>query len=291
MVSLHSTIVDNSFFKFPFTDIKQTPFAVTGNLGLAYMPGDNFRVTGNLSSGFRAPNVDDATKIFESSTATKRLVVPNPDLGPEYTYNFDLGISQTIEDKAQFEITAFYTLFRDAIATAPYKLNGQDSVLYNGTMCAVYASRNMSKAYVRGINGRLKINFSKKVSWDNTITKTYGRYNLSNGTKPLDHVPPVFGKTGFTYTNKKFNTEIYLLFNGWKKIKDYNLDGEDNQQYATSDGMPGWLTVNWRGSYTFTKFLSLQAGVENIADRNYRYFASGFSAPGRNFIVALRANW
>jgi hemoglobin/transferrin/lactoferrin receptor protein len=291
MVSLHSTIVDNSFFKFPFTDIKQTPYAVTGNLGLAYMPGDNFRVTGNLSSGFRAPNVDDATKIFESSTATKRLVVPNPDLGPEYTYNFDLGISQTIEDKAQFEITAFYTLFRDAIATAPYKLNGQDSVLYNGTMCAVYASRNMSKAYVRGINGRLKINFSKKVSWDNTITKTYGRYNLSNGTKPLDHVPPVFGKTGFTYTNKKFNTEIYLLFNGWKKIKDYNLDGEDNQQYATSDGMPGWLTVNWRGSYTFTKFLSLQAGVENIADRNYRYFASGFSAPGRNFIVALRANW
>lgn len=291
MTSLHSTIVDNSFFNFPFSDIKQTPFAITGNFGLVYMPGDNFRVTGNLSSGFRAPNIDDVTKIFESATVTKRLVVPNPDLGPEYTYNFDLGISQTIEDKAQFEITAFYTLFREAIATAPFKLNGQDSVLYNGIMCAVYSSQNINRAYVRGINGRLKINLGKKVSWDNTITQTYGRYNLPKSKIPLDHVPPVFGKTSFTYTSKKFNTETYLLFNGWKKIQDYNPDGEDNQQYATPDGMPGWLTINWRGSYAFTKYLTLQAGIENITDRNYRNFASGFSAPGRNFIVALRANW
>ena len=37
-VSLHSTIVDNSFFNLPVTDIKQNNFAVTGNLGLVYMP-------------------------------------------------------------------------------------------------------------------------------------------------------------------------------------------------------------------------------------------------------------
>ena len=35
-------------------------------------------------------------------------------------------------------------------------------------------------------------------------------------------------------------------------------------------------------------FLKLQAGVENIFDLNYRYFASGFSAPGRTFILSLR---
>ena len=107
--------------------------------------------------------------------------------------------------------------------------------------------------------------------------------------KPLDHVPPVFGKTSLTYSDKKFSTEVYCMFNSWKKIKDYNPDGEDNGQYATVDGMPAWFTFNWRGSYAFTKNLTLQAGVENIGDRNYRYFASGFSAPGRNFIIALRA--
>ena len=289
-VSLHSTIVDNSFFNLPVTDIKQTPFAVTGNLGLIYMPVPSFRMTGNLSSGFRAPNVDDAVKVFESSTAAKRVIIPNADINPEYTYNVDLGISKTIQDKVMIEVTGFYTLFRNAIATAPLKLNGQDSIVYNGVKSAVYASQNVNKAYLNGINVRLKIDFSKKISWDNTISQTYGRYKNPDGSKkPLDHVPPVFGKTSLSFNDKKFSTEVYGQFNSWKKIKDYNPDGEDNGQYATVDGMPAWFTFNWRAIYIFTKNLTVQAGIENIGDRNYRYFASGFSAPGRNFIIALRA--
>ncbi len=291
-VSLHSTIVDNSFFNLPVTDIKQTPFAVTGNLGLVYMPVVNTRLTVNFSSGFRAPNVDDAVKVFESSTASKRVLVPNADINPEYTYNFDLGITQTIPDKLRFELTGFYTFFSNAIAASAFKLNGQDSIIYNGVKCAVFASQNVNKAFVYGINTRLRIDLGKKVSWDNTISYTHGRYKNPDGTKkPLDHVPPVFGKTSLQYSYKKFSTEFYGLFNGWKKIKDYNQDGEDNGQYATADGMPSWFTLNWRGSYAFTKLLTLQAGIENIGDRNYRYFASGFSAPGRNFIIALRAGF
>ncbi|MBL7708247.1 MAG: TonB-dependent receptor, partial [Chitinophagaceae bacterium] len=124
-ISLRSSIVDNSFFNFPFTEIEQNPFAVTGNIGLVYMPAEGGRITANISSGFRAPNIDDLARIFESSTATRRLIVPNPDIKPEYTYNFDLGLTQNINDKVQFEFTGFYTLFRNAIAPAPFKLNGQ----------------------------------------------------------------------------------------------------------------------------------------------------------------------
>jgi hemoglobin/transferrin/lactoferrin receptor protein len=289
-VNLHSTVVDNSFFNLPVTDIKQSPFAVTGNLGAVYMPSTGLRITGNISSGFRAPNIDDAVRIFESSTATKRVIIPNADINPEYTYNFDFGFSQTILDKVRFEVTGFYTLFRNAIATAPFKLNGQDSIIYNSVKSAVYASQNVNKAYVRGINARLKIELSKKWSIDNTVSQTYGRYKNPNGTeKPLDHIPPVFGKSSLTYADNKFSTEVYGMYNGWKKIKDYNPDGEDNGQYATPEGMPSWFTINWRGNYAFTKNITLQLAVENIADKNYRYFASGFSAPGRNFIIALRA--
>lgn len=290
-VSLHSTIIDNSFFNLPVTDIKQTPVAVTGNLGLVYMPSVNFRVTGNLSSGFRAPNVDDAVKVFESSTAAKRVLIPNTDINPEYTYNFDLGFSQTVPGKAMFELTAFYTLFSNAIASAPFKLNGQDSIIYNGVKSAVYASQNVNKAYIRGLNARLKLELGKRISLDNTISQTFGRYKKDDGSKiPLDHVPPLFGKTNLSYNGKKFSTEVYGIYNGWKRIKDYNPDGEDNGQYATPDGMPAWFTLNWRASYLFTKNITLQGGVENMLDRNYRYFASGFSAPGRNFIIALRAS-
>jgi hemoglobin/transferrin/lactoferrin receptor protein len=85
--------------------------------------------------------------------------------------------------------------------------------------------------------------------------------------------------------------ELYALYNGWKKIKDYNPSGEDNAQYATPDGNPSWVTFNFKSTVKLHQKLSLQLGIENILDRNYRYFASGFSAPGRSFILALRSTF
>ena len=277
VVDLHSTIADNSFFNLPVTDIKQNNFAVTGNLGLVYLPTEDFRLTVGLSSGFRNPNIDDLARVFESSTALKRVIVPNPDIKPEYTYNLDLGISQTIAEKIKFDITGFYTLFRNAIGLAPYELNGEDSILYNGVTSAVYANRNVKEAYTYGFNTSINVDFTKQLSFFGTVTYTYGRFKNSNGTKtPQDHIPPVFGKGSLKYNHTRFETEGYVLFNGWKKIKEYNLDGEDNPQYATPDGMPSWFTLNWRNSFHLTKKTMLQFAIENILDRNYRYFASGF---------------
>jgi hemoglobin/transferrin/lactoferrin receptor protein len=85
--------------------------------------------------------------------------------------------------------------------------------------------------------------------------------------------------------------ELYALYNGWKKIKDYNQSGEDNAQYATPEGTPSWISFSFKSTIKLHQKLAIQLGVENILDRNYRYFASGFSAPGRNFILALRSNF
>jgi hemoglobin/transferrin/lactoferrin receptor protein len=95
-VNLRSIIDDNSFFNLPVTSIEQTTFAATGNLGLVYLPTEDFRLSTGLSSGFRHPNIDDLARVFESSTALKRVVIPNPDIKPEYTYNLDLGVTHWI---------------------------------------------------------------------------------------------------------------------------------------------------------------------------------------------------
>jgi hemoglobin/transferrin/lactoferrin receptor protein len=291
-VNLNSTIADNSFFNLPVTSIKQNTFSVTGNLGLIYLPTEDFRVTLGLSSGFRNPNIDDLARVFESSTDLKRVIVPNADLKPEYTYNLDLGITQRIAEKIKFDITGFYTLFKNAIGLAPYKLNGEDSIVYNGVTSAVYANRNVKKAHTYGFNTNITIDFTEQLSFFGTVTYTYGRFKNPTGTKiPQDHIPPVFGKGSLKYNNSKFETEAFVLLNGAKKPKDYNLDGEDNQQYATIDGTPSWFTLNWRNSFRFTKKVQLQFAIENIFDRNYRYFASGFSAPGRNYVIALRTSF
>ncbi len=290
-VSLRSNVVNNSFFNLPVTNYEQNNFSVTGNIGIVYIPNENSRYALNLASGFRSPNIDDLVKVFDFSVA-KRVYVPNADIDPEYTYNIDFTMSHVLAKKFRVELNGFYTIFRNAITSAPFKLNGQDSILYNGVMSAVYANQNVNKAQLYGFNANARFDFTQALSLSSTISYTHGRIEKFDGTEsPQDHIPPVFGKTSLDYRGSKFGAELYAHYNGWKKIANYNPDGEDNQQYATPDGMPSWFTLNLRTSLNICKKVQAQAGIENIFDRNYRYFASGFSAPGRNFIVALRANF
>lgn len=291
LIQLRSSIADNSFFNFPFTEIQQDNLAVTGNIGLIYNPEPAFRAALNLSSGFRAPNIDDAARIFESSTTQRRLIVPNPDIQPEQTYNIDLNWIYRIEEKIRFEGAAFFTHYKNAITLAPYTLNGADSIDYNGVRSALYANQNARNGSLLGIQGRLVVQLGKRWSLDNTLTKTQGRYKTEAGRIPLDHIPPVFGRSSIAYQGKRFSTEAYLLFNGWKKLADYNLDGEDNLQYATPDGMPGWTTINLRLQVNVSKTIQLQGSLENLTDRNYRVFASGLSAPGRSWMISVRAKF
>ncbi|HEU4472758.1 MAG TPA: TonB-dependent receptor [Flavisolibacter sp.] len=288
--SLRSTIADNSFFQLPFTSIEQDNLAFTANLGLAYMPSGALRFSAGLATGFRSPNIDDLARIFESNSASRQLIVPNPDIEPEYTYNADLAASVMIGKILRLEASGFYTWFRNAIALSPFQLNGQDSVVYNGSTSRVYANRNANRAFVYGFHTAAHLALGA-FSFNSTISYTYGRLKpLQAATVPLDHIPPVYGRTGARYDHKLFSLEAYALYNGWKRIKDYNPSGEDNAQYATPDGTPAWHTLNARLDLRPYRGITVQLGIENMLDRNYRYFASGFSAAGRNWILALRAD-
>jgi hemoglobin/transferrin/lactoferrin receptor protein len=85
-----------------------------------------------------------------------------------------------------------------------------------------------------------------------------------------------------------------MQYCGAKKLADYNPNGEDNLNYATTNGLPSWYTLNAKLQYnkvTREALVSLQVGLENIMDIHYRLFASGISAPGRNAYVALRLSF
>lgn len=309
-IALKSTIINNSFFALPVTNMVQKNTAFTGNIGMVYMPSTKTRIKFGYASGFRAPNIDDLAKIFESSTSAKQVVVPNANLKPEVTHGFDAELVTSLGKAVEFEVGAFYTDFTNAIIKAPFRLNGKDSINYNGVQSQVLASQNVNQAYILGGNVRLSVKAGKNWKFNSTFNLTKGRFKTdatktslvyqmqSNGTyalvqakvntKPLDHIPPAFGKMNIGYDNQKLYATLTLLFNGWKKLDQYNADGEDNAQYATAKGTPSWQTLNLKTGLQVNKRLGVHAGIENIFDLNYRYFASGFSAPGRNWIVSLR---
>lgn len=301
-VQLKAHFNDTTFFPFPFKNIEQNNTALTGNIGFILQPGRDWRFVLNGSTGYRAPNVDDLTKVFESTTAVRdsnhvlvnpgNLIVPNPGLKPEYTYNVDFGISKTIEHAVTLEGTAFYTWYQNALTTGASTLNGDSLVLYAGDTAMVSTTINKDKAYLYGFNGQMIARVNKNFEITSAINYTYARIIEANGKEsPLDHIPPVFGRTSFNLQLKKFRGEFWVMYNGWKRIEDYRLNAEDNEANATAQGMPAWYTLNVRTSYQVNSYLTAQVALDNILDQNYRMFASNISAPGRNLMVTLRARF
>ena len=289
--NLKSTFISQTYYKFPFSETKQNNFIWSGNAGIIYAPQTDFKVSLLASTGYRVPNVDDLTKIFDTKKGS--VVVPNPDLKPERTWNGELGIAKNFGNTFGIEATVYNTLFQNAILVDKFQYNGQDSIAYDGVKSGVFAPQNKQKATIFGFTMTVKGRITEGVS-------SYVTYNYTKGTvaatdktvkTPLDHIPPAFGRIGVSYINKSLNVELFSAFSAWKRIADYRLGTEDNEAYATKDGMPSWWTLNVKTAYAVGKGLTVQAGVDNILDMQYRVFASGIHAFGRNVWGTLRYNF
>ena len=291
--SLKSTIADNSVFALPFDEISQGNFTYSGTLGITHNTSKNFALKANVATGFRAPNIDDLAKVFESvpgsSSSLGTLIVPNEDLKPEKTITGDLGIVvQSDSKKIKLESTYFYTRLYDAIVTDDFTYNGQSIVNYNGFDAQVKANQNKGKAFVTGFSTNVSAYIISDLLFSANFNYTLGRVVEEGSQRPLDHIAPYFGKVGLSYTYNKLNLEGYMLYNGKKDISDYSTSGEDNAQYAPANGMPAWETYNFKAGFQVLNGGTLFAGVENILDTQYRVFASGINAPGRNIYGGIK---
>ena len=279
---------DTIVLKLPFNSTNYNNNAFSGNIGLVYNTFDNWKFSVLLSSGFRSPNVDDLGKVNESVTGN--LIIPNPNLKPEYAYTIEAGISKIFKDRFKLEWNAYYTILENAMTLKNDQLDGKDSILYGNSISQIQSLQNVDYAFLYGISGGILMDISPNFSFKSTLTYTYGRYIdvVKDSVLPLDHIPPVYGQTNIKYKINSFETDFFVRYNGWKKIKDYRLGAEDNELYATAKGMPAWYTININLNYSPLKNLRLGLACENITDNHYRLFASGVSAPGRNFIFSLR---
>lgn len=262
-------------------DISIDNASINGAVGLAWFPMDKFKVSYNLSTGFRSPNVDDVGKLFEVGES---VIVPNPDLTFEYSVSNEIAIEHTSEG-SQIRFVAFYSKLFDAIVDRPFTLGGQSEV--DGL--PVFAKVNADEAQIYGASLSLQAELSERFAVENVVAITDGR-DVTND-EPLRHTTPIFGRGTLIFKQKKFRSEFYIEYNGDRRRADIPSSEIDRKPYLyTADGSPGWYTFNLKSSYQFNEFLNANIGVENILDQHYRPYTSGISAPGRNFIVAVRAS-
>ncbi len=286
-VSLNSKFNDTSFYQLPYSSININNGALTGSVGLVYHPGE-WQCNINLSSGFRAPNLDDVAKIFDSEPGN--VVVPNENLKPEYLYNLDVGVIRKFGDNAKIELSAFYSYLVDAMVRRNYTLNGKDSIIYDGELSKVQAIVNTGSASIYGASLIFNIKLMKNLVFNNVITVIKGE---DNDGEPLRHTPPIYGNTNLKYELNKLKLSVGINYNAKMEYVDLAPSEKDKAYLYAEDSngkpySPAWWTLNLKGSYAFNSEFITTFGIENIMDYRYRTYSSGISAPGRNFIIAFR---
>lgn len=281
---------NDEFYDFPFENADISTGALTGSLGLNWRQNKSIGWRLGLSTAFRAPNIDDIGKIFDSEPGS--VVVPNPGLKPEYVYNAELGIDLFFSDNIRLDFATYYTYLDDALVRRDFNLNGVTEIDYQGEPSRVQAIQNASNAYVYGLEAGLEVDFSVAFRLRSQFSYTEGKEKDGGDYVPLRHVAPLFGNTHLIWNKRKLKLDLFAEYNGQFDFEEL-APGEQDKAYLYAQDKngnpysPSWYTLNLTGQYQMNLNWLLTASLENITNQRYRTYSSGISAAGRNLIIAV----
>ncbi len=304
--------------------VKSSNNDLTWGAGLTINTPSKWQLQLLASKAFRSPNIDDFAKMRVQGG---QAVLPNTNLGPETSLSGEATLAKTVgHDKStsfKLSATGFYTILEDVIVRLAGTAPNGDSLIWvpaEEEYFDVQQNFNVDNGFIYGLSGNVLLKIGKQWRLSSSLSYTKGRIEYVRGAidtlLPMAHIPPIYGQTALSFTHKKFKIEAVAKYNGKKPIEDYavnniilqengeldiDLDGTpDNPELGIAykrgneiiyEGTYAWTTYNLYGSYQFNRKFSIDLGLENITDQHYRLFASGVSAPGRNFIVTLRGTF
>lgn len=280
------------FYPLPFVSSSNNNGALTGSLGMEWQPDDRWNFSTHLSTAFRSPNVDDMGKVFDSEPGS--VVVPNPDLDPEYAYTAEIDIARRFGDWLEVDAVVYYTLLQDALVRRPYSINGQDSILYDGELSQVQAVQNAAQARVFGVEARVEAQLGSGFSLQSSYSYQRGEEELDDGSiSPSRHAAPAFGRTAIRFEQKRLRMECSAFYSAERSFDEMPLEEIAKDHIYASDEAgrpysPSWYSLNLKMEYRLSDELLVQGGVENITDQRYRPYSSGLASAGRNYVFGLR---
>lgn len=234
---------------------------LNGEFSLAYKLSGNSDLKGGLSYKTRFPTMKDRYSLSLGKS------IANPDLKAENAMNYTLDYSgQFFEKKLKIDAGVFYSHLKDAILA----VYGVDA-----TNAQIYQLQNTGKAEFYGFDASASYAIIKPLIFEAKYAYVK-RNNLTSPTVKFTSVPENTIQSALTY---------------WFKNKSYlNLNVESySDRYSTSAGVKvdGFTLLNFKGSYyVYKNLVSVEAGMNNIFDKNYQV-SEGYPQMGRNWFASL----
>ena len=273
----------NNPFIFNSNKLTNNNTSLSGSSNLIYSFDKINMLSLSFSKAFRNPNIDDLGKVFSKTEGV--VVVPNIDLVSEKIHSFEI-LYKCKSKSLNAEFSLFYNRLIDAIEKRPYSFNGSDSIIYDGEWMMTIANTNVKNATLKGFN--LMTNYLIKQNIELSLSSAFTNA-IASDNLPVSHIPPISIRAAITRYNKSSSVSLSSVYNGRKNTEDFDVNGVDNLDEATIDGLPAWYIFNLKYIKEINKDLVISIACENIFDTHYKTFASGISSSGRNFIVNLQA--
>lgn len=247
---------------------------VSPKLGATYEVSDNFRVKANYGKGYKAPTIYELYSRMDRTMGRMRVqVLGNPDLKPEDSRNFDIGIEGEL-GKATGKLSYFHNKVENLITTKSLGITiTPTGPIYKN----VY--ENVDEAQMKGLEAEFGYKFD-----DNWSFKTnYMHLNAtdqSTGARLTGRAKNT-GVVSLTYTDAKENPLTATLSNQW--YLNYLADTDYNVTYGVTDFVV---------SKDFSKKFRAYAGIDNIFDKRFTTDATrSFDLYGRTWKLGMEMSF
>jgi vitamin B12 transporter len=237
--------------------------------GAWLVPNSGTRLHASVGTGVTNPT------FFEQFGFVPATFTGNPNLVPEKSFGWDIGVEQTLFDGALVaDITYFNQNLTNEIAT-----------LFGGPPLFLSSPINRNGISKRqGVEIAATLNLTSGVSATASYTYTDATEQTTAGGPRVDEVrrPKHSGSLGLAY----------LFLDGKARVfGDVVFNGEilDN---AFVPGLPprvkldGYTVVNIGGSYKFNEHFEAYGRVENLFDERYEEIF-GYNTPGRTAFLGV----
>lgn len=230
-------------------------FSVSPKLGLIWQLGGGYDLVAQYARGFRAPPFNDVNIGF-TNFQFGYTALPNPDLQPETSDSFELGLRGNWQDFS-FHLTGFYNLYDDFIESLSLIGVRDDGILQ-------FQSINLQSAEIFGVEFAFQWhldNWAPGLSWQTSASWSEGN-DRSNDT-PLNSISPGQLVSGLLWQSQD---ERYGINLHGTYTRAQNRLNDPDQNLARSDE---FATVDITGWAQLSDFARLNVGVFNLTDSNY----------------------
>lgn len=254
---------------------------------LVYNATDTLTVKGGWSTAFKAPSLLQLSPDWTTGSCRGACeIVGSPDLKPETSESYELGLYYAGEEGWLEGVTASVTTFQNDIddminidrtqsrTLAPSYSN---FVGFNSDGEPIFRYYNVNKARIRGVETELKVPFNDQ--WKLTLNYTYndGRDLSGGGNKPLSSLP-------FHTAN---GTLDWTPLEDWSFYVSGNYTGEQRATTAATTATGGYVIWNAGAAWQATRNVKLRTGVMNLGDKDLSREDYSYNEDGRRYFVAM----